>query len=235
MTPGWPQDGPGWRQDGPRMAPRVPKGGKRRRIRIGSDSDHNRIRLETDRGSTMARQGGPEVKMTPKMDPKMDPKTLPKVIPKLVDFRIPIGKPFWCSWRSHGSQGWPQVGASRPAESAKTIIFVTFQRFSGLYVKLVTKPLLMASHSSQNRFWSHFGARPGSKNASKIDTKNDPKMGPRKDQPKTSPVFRATMTRGRRAVGARSAGGRRAVDARSTGGRREVGRATFGIRVRPGR
>ena len=118
MTPGWLQDSPGWRQDGPRMAPRVPKGGKRRRIRIGSDSDHNRIRLETDRGPTMARQGGPEVKMTSKMDPKMDPKTLPKVIPKLIDFWIPIGKPFWCSWRSHGSQGWPQVGTSRPAESA---------------------------------------------------------------------------------------------------------------------
>ena len=108
---------PGWHQDAPRMAPRAPKGGKRRRIQIGSDSDPNRIRLETDRGPTMARQGMPEVKMTPKMYPKMDPKTIPKVIPKLVDFRIPIGKPFWCSWRSHGSQGWPQVGASRPAES----------------------------------------------------------------------------------------------------------------------
>ena len=42
------------------------------------------------------------------------------------------------------------------------------------------------------------------KNGSKIDTKNDPKTGPRQDHPKTSPGFRATTARGRRAVDGRS-------------------------------
>ena len=51
------------------------------------------------------------------------------------------------------------MGASRPAESAQTIIFVVFQRFSVLEDKLDTKPLLRALCSSQERFWNGFGVR----------------------------------------------------------------------------